>query len=823
MLGTGHSSLSPSKSPWRKDIAGLQAETVAVLQRFGVVSRRSSSSSLVQPKTLPPSSFSQVVTAEGDEYQTLAKRPWTRAGTGAGNGRTLLSRGRAVLENRAPTAVVAVRSTPKRRTAWDTPPATSEGRKTKLSWRCHEPISDNDILFERSSRLNLGRRLHDEVPLKELDFEREESRVRFSSGDSFVTGLDVSLSDLESERWRHVASETFISQSHKKQQREECERKRKRRERVQCAVATVIQRTYRGCVGRRRAAVARALSAVVMTSKADKVDPEWVEIRAGRGDEEGKDEVWYYNRTTNESQWDRPSTVFSGDDNDLNKGGKEQQKKASDTDSFSKGVEGSVLSIASNKSLSTEKYEEMRDLNRPLTSSKGQIYAKTESEIDPEAHHMDDLNAPSSKRLFKEDGTANCNLRDTISNALHTSPYDSVSSFLASDRTAHIAAGPSRPREFGRVKTLPSSIFLQDENKRMVSAVRLSRSRHGKRGKSKKIGGVRPVKATAGRLESLSLRDVKYTGFDDPSNTDTRAGAKAMHEKVKQLDEEEQLEENINPNRANRNVCFNCWSAGKGKKCTLHSSRGKPSSETTSGGGGDGILLCDNWDIDILRRRYRAEEIQEVFSKNEPSLQFDGDPVTGQFRTVEEYKHPVYRLLAQCMDRINFTMRLRVRARSWFRSFVDLLMFGEVPGYQQSAVAPARLLRLKGTQRNLADVRKLADAVRGSQPQPPVTGTTMAERRGLERVIVEEKGLMGGMATTRRFIFAGPMPVPNVLYQPRKYEAYPPKTVYLLDDACADEPNGNRVIEEEPLAWLETAYPESPSRTTEEMDSGGSG
>lgn len=92
-------------------------------------------------------------------------------------------------------------------------------------------------------------------------------------------------------------------------------------------------------------------------------------------------------------------------------------------------------------------------------------------------------------------------------------------------------------------------------------------------------------------------------------------------------------------------VCFNCWSAGRGKKCNLHnvdkvrainrtsspwhsmmSGELRPPGLLVQDGkplplkGGESKLMCKNWDLGVMRRRYRAEEIQEVFAKSASSL-----------------------------------------------------------------------------------------------------------------------------------------------------------------------------------------------------------
>lgn len=67
-----------------------------------------------------------------------------------------------------------------------------------------------------------------------------------------------------------------------------------------------------------------------------------------------------------------------------------------------------------------------------------------------------------------------------------------------------------------------------------------------------------------------------------------------------------------------KEVCFNCWSKGSGKTCTLHSGgvAGKDGGGT-GGGKADGqarmaesVLMCKNWDVGVMRRRYRSEELQ---------------------------------------------------------------------------------------------------------------------------------------------------------------------------------------------------------------------
>lgn len=77
-----------------------------------------------------------------------------------------------------------------------------------------------------------------------------------------------------------------------------------------------------------------------------------------------------------------------------------------------------------------------------------------------------------------------------------------------------------------------------------------------------------------------------------------------------------------------KEICFNCWSKGSGKTCTLHSSSsssvGGAAGREAAGSGPDqgkaagqtqtrvaeSALMCKNWDVGVMRRRYRSEELQ---------------------------------------------------------------------------------------------------------------------------------------------------------------------------------------------------------------------
>ena len=58
-----------------------------------------------------------------------------------------------------------------------------------------------------------------------------------------------------------------------------------------------------------------------------------------------------------------------------------------------------------------------------------------------------------------------------------------------------------------------------------------------------------------------------------------------------------------------REVCFNCWSRGLGAKCEMHLPPGERDRPVPPG---QSVLVCTNWDIAAIARKYRSEEIQEV-------------------------------------------------------------------------------------------------------------------------------------------------------------------------------------------------------------------
>ncbi|CAN0539177.1 unnamed protein product, partial [Ectocarpus sp. 12 AP-2014] len=164
-----------------------------------------------------------------------------------------------------------------------------------------------------------------------------------------------------------------------------------------------------------------------------------------------------------------------------------------------------------------------------------------------------------------------------------------------------------------------------------------------------------------------------------------------------------------------------------------------------------------------------------------------------KFIATVEQRHPIYRLLAKIIAGYNFTVRRKLHQKNWMRGFVEQLRIGKVVGIPaDEARQTSKLLRLRNTLQNAAQVKSYTGntKVKAFQPQPPITGTTLAEKRGLVKVLVDRPSKVIGRVT--RVVLDGPTPVPQVLYEARRYPLPAAKTMPMpepkyLDDEAADD------------------------------------
>jgi hypothetical protein len=156
-------------------------------------------------------------------------------------------------------------------------------------------------------------------------------------------------------------------------------------------------------------------------------------------------------------------------------------------------------------------------------------------------------------------------------------------------------------------------------------------------------------------------------------------------------------------------VCFNCWSRGVGARCEMHLPPGEKDRPVPPG---QSVLVCSNWDLAAIARKYRSEEIQEVFAKVSSSLRYDKN--RRQFVSVLESRHPLYRALFDALAHHNERVRRLKRAKVWLRSIMEIVRVG-LHGRGKGHKVP-RLMRLKGTLDHLR-----CDSA--SDPAPNVDGT----------------------------------------------------------------------------------------------------
>lgn len=189
--------------------------------------------------------------------------------------------------------------------------------------------------------------------------------------------------------------------------------------------------------------------------------------------------------------------------------------------------------------------------------------------------------------------------------------------------------------------------------------------------------------------------------------------------------------------------------------------------------------MCANWDLDQLRRKYRAEEIQEVFMKQNASLRYDKR--LKQYITVVECKHPIYRAMDQLITSWNKTMRRKIHTRAWFRSFIEQLRAGRVPKADSSTPA---LMKLKNTIQNNKWCTKYSDTVREFHPKAPVT---VKNQSGQAKHIPDVIMIHPAHPQMRHWVLVTEYTKPIELYKPRKYELPPKRCVPMPTPSFIDE------------------------------------
>ena len=141
------------------------------------------------------------------------------------------------------------------------------------------------------------------------------------------------------------------------------------------------------------------------------------------------------------------------------------------------------------------------------------------------------------------------------------------------------------------------------------------------------------------------------------------------------------------------------------KRCDLH----EDDENAPDDGRDDSILMCGNWNVHALRRRYRAEELQEVFAKAVSSLRWDLN--RKQFVTVIECRHPIYRMINGMLELLNKRKSRMDHARAWFKSILEDLRAGKIKGLSEKQKQKSKMLAAKDSMMNFAWTQRYAREV----------------------------------------------------------------------------------------------------------------
>ena len=299
-------------------------------------------------------------------------------------------------------------------------------------------------------------------------------------------------------------------------------------------------------------------------------------------------------------------------------------------------------------------------------------------------------------------------------------------------------------------------------------------------------GNGTPSSAMEGAASSLSIREVDHR--DGGTEAINKPGTAEYERGMSLMGVEDEM-------------CFGCWSAGGQRKCQLHEApySKRPSSET--------MLLCRNWELDVMKRRYRSEELQELFERKKTSLRFVSK--AKKFISVVEQKHQIYRCVAYAIERCQFRFVTFLKSKRWLFSFADELRMGRVR--PRATKALAKKIRDRRTLKAHTEVQNYFKKIFSSLPMAPITGFSWPERTGDEQYLYRHPDPV--LETEVEIIFAEPVSVPNFLYRPRKYALPLPITIPMPtpDYSSHSETgvpheifNGASLIDvNSPAAWLE--------------------
>lgn len=610
--------------------------------------------------------------------------------------------------------------------------------------------SDLTPRFDTSKSLDAGNAklrqiFTSEQKFRKLGFEEETSRVK-SRGDVFVPAPGVTVSQINMERQRLAALEETARMQLSTRELMAGERK-VYLEKDKAALK--FQAAFRGHIGRQKARLVRRLREVNGTGDEQPRVGDWIEVK---NRESG--EIWYYDTRTGESQWSKPSGLH-----DMLPKGKALKNIPSGITDLRRTASAVSLNksspLAKTKGASFRTAEELKQIEDNMVATK-------------ECYDIMGLSAVTAvDNLTAPDGSFRPQLRKTVLDAILTTRFDSVSTVLADDRWTEKETAPFSKTK--GVNQFESSGKVDSSRKQMSAAVVI----HKKKKNPNQLvtdpnaDDKEAITPTNIDKKELTVSDIAYPGFDALSG------------------EQQQT------------MCFGCWSAGIRRSCALHEDKEaklKPSQT---------MLLCRNWDLGVMRRRYRSEEIQEIFMKRSSSLRFDGK--RRKFLTVTEHRHAIYRSLYSQLGLFNFRMVLVTKARRWLHSLLDVVRSGQAK--PAAAKIAARVMRARRTKVKGGQVRRYHRGIYRRLPIPPTTGYSYEERIGETQYLFKHQDLAAGGEV--ELIRDLPIPKPRKLYLPRVQSLPVPRSIpmpypeYSEADANSIVPINEHLKVDNPAKWLE--------------------
>ena len=611
-----------------------------------------------------------------------------------------------------------------------------------------------------------------EQNFRNLTFSEEQSRI-LSTSDLFIPSASVTTEDIERERQRlHRIQESSKLKSKLNQSEVSARAEYLREDRA----ALKLQSFYRGHLGRRQFDLVKQLQLHVGDDNA--VD--WIEVT-----DKNTGDIWYYNQKTNKSQWNKPEVLVAIHplpQMPINKGKSKTSSKKDVNHNGDMKIKTKSLAV----SISLPSLDAMN-------ASKGKTHKTTPLKSKPFEPHINeeedsaaiiDVNKElgidklmKPEALTNPDGSFKTQLRTVVLDALLDTRFDNVSTVLADTRWFENQEEPF-PRVVhknnGVISTSTDSMMQETKVNHgrapLVAVFNLNQKKKVKKATIQAIseGGFGCVEQInkLSSTKGMTINEIEHTGFEDSAQFNQQS------------------------------MCFGCWSSGMNRRCSLHEGTEKLRPSQT-------MLLCRNWDLDVMRRRYRSEEIQEIFLKKEASLRYDAKHK--KFHTVVEQKHPIYRMQNQMLEKFNTRMMLFARIKYWINSLRDEFRQGKV---HPSTAEQARLRQLFRSMMHLAKVDRFTKLHHTFLPIAPITGYSWPERCGNEQYLFQQKDVATGQMVD--VIKIEPIPVPKKLYLPREYHVGLPKTVPLPQGGFSEQLSGDHVVpgnvlipDVSPAGWLE--------------------